>query len=203
MKTSAAPLLICAVLGLLPASASVAAPTAAPAAKAGIGCESFMKDFPGDMPGNRVSFERPLTIARGFGDLMSGVDVRVLSSDTKVDGTLKCRDDMFLRFELRATLPADAKILADLEKFEQAALGPRQGADGGEGHDVGRRRVLSCFGAARRSLQFRKGRVPSGRSDRPWPYLDCDRPYVRDLEPDGRIGSTNPIQMQLSRQGLQ
>ncbi|MGI3902860.1 MAG: hypothetical protein ACRYF1_20465 [Janthinobacterium lividum] len=121
MKSSAVSLVICAMLGLVPASASVAAPAAA-AAKAGIVCESFMKDFPGNMPGNRVSFERPLTIARGFGDIMSGVDVRVLSSDTKVDGTLKCRDDTFLRFELRATLPADAKILADLDKFEQAAL---------------------------------------------------------------------------------
>ncbi len=121
MKASAASLMICASLALVPAGASLAAPVQA-AAKAGIACESFMKDFPGDMPGNRVSFERPLTIARGFGDMMSGVDVRVLSSDTKVDGTLKCRDDTFLRFELRATLPADAKILADLEKFEQAAL---------------------------------------------------------------------------------
>ncbi len=122
MKSPAVSLVTCAMLGLVPASASVAATTPAPAAKPGIGCESFMKDFPGNMPGNRVSFERPLTIARGFGDLMSGVDVRVLSSDTKVDGTLKCRDDTFLRFELRATLPADPKILADLDKFEQAAL---------------------------------------------------------------------------------
>ncbi len=118
MKAAAALLAFCCGAGLLPAHA---APPPAPKA-AGVGCEAFMKDFPTDAAGYRVSFERPLTIARGFGDMLSGVDVRVVSSDTKVDGTLKCRDDTFLRFELRATLPADAKILADLDKFEVAAL---------------------------------------------------------------------------------
>lgn len=101
-----------------------AARAAAPAAPKlpGPSCEAFMKDFPADASGYRLSFDKPLTIARGFGDVLSGVDVRVVSSDTKVDGTLKCRDDRFLRFELRATLPADAKVLADLDKFEVAAL---------------------------------------------------------------------------------
>jgi hypothetical protein len=123
MKASAAFLAIGALLGLAPAGATAAPASAVPpAAKAVLGCEAFMKDFPGGAPGYRIAFERPLTIARGFGDVMSGVDVHILSSDTKVDGTLKCRDNTFLRFELRATLPADAKILADLDKLEQAAL---------------------------------------------------------------------------------
>ena len=116
MKAAAALLASC--IGLCGGTAQ-AAPASKPAA---IGCESFIKDFPVDAAGYRASFERPLTIARGFGDMMSGIDVRVLSSDTKIDGTLKCKDDTFLRFELRATLPADAKILADLDKFEVAAL---------------------------------------------------------------------------------
>ncbi len=118
MKAAAALLAFCLGAGLVPAQA---APPAVPN-PAGVGCEAFMKDFPTDAAGYRVSFERPLTIARGFGDVLSGIDVRVVSSDTKVDGTLKCKDDTFLRFELRATLPADAKILADLDKFEVAAL---------------------------------------------------------------------------------
>jgi hypothetical protein len=113
MKAAAALLAFC--LG-------TASAAAAPAKPAGLGCEAFMKEFPAAATGYRVSFERPLTIARGFGDMMSGIDVRVLSSDTKLDGTLKCKDDTFLRFELRATLPADAKILADLDKFEIAGL---------------------------------------------------------------------------------
>ena len=118
---------LCAGLALA-ASTAHAAPAAAnahaaPAAKASApGCEAFIKDFPLAAAGHRVSFERPLTIARGFGDIMSGIDVRILSSDTKVDGTLKCRDDKFLRFEIRATLPADAKVLGDLDRFERAAL---------------------------------------------------------------------------------
>ena len=119
---------LCAGLALAAATAQAApaasnAHAAPAAAKASApGCEAFMKDFPLAASGHRVSFERPLTIARGFGDMMSGIDVRILSSDTKVDGTLKCRDDKFVRFELRATLPADAKILGDLDMFERAAL---------------------------------------------------------------------------------
>ncbi|RYB07121.1 hypothetical protein D3272_03355 [Lichenibacterium ramalinae] len=123
MKAAAASFAICTGLGLAMAAASPPPRPAPVVAKpAAPGCEAFMKDFPPAAPGYRISFERPLTIARGFGDMMSGIDVRILSSDTKVDGTLKCRDDTFLRFELRATLPADAKILADLDKFERAAL---------------------------------------------------------------------------------
>ena len=113
MKAAAALLAFC-----LGCAATEAAPARLPA----VGCAAFTKDFPADAAGYRVAFERPLTIARGFGDVMSGIDVRVVSSDTKVDGTLKCKDDKFLRFELRATLPADAKILGDLGKFEVAAL---------------------------------------------------------------------------------
>ncbi len=121
MKAAAALLALClSSLGCAAAGAAPARPE--PAKPSGPGCEAFMRDFPGDAAGARVSFERPLTIARGFGDVMSGIDVRVVSSDTKVDGTLKCKDDRFLRFELRATLPADAKILADLDRFEVAAL---------------------------------------------------------------------------------
>ena len=127
MNASAASMVLC--LGLscaaaaAPATAASIAKSAPPPAKAPpLGCESLAKDFPADATGYRASFERPLTIARGFSDIMSGIDVRVLSSDTKVDGTLKCHDDKVLRFELRVTLPADAKSLGDLDQFEIAAL---------------------------------------------------------------------------------
>ena len=119
MKAAAALLALC--LAAAPGGAACGS-TQATHKPAGFGCDAFMKDFPVHAAGYRVSFERPLTIARGFGNLMSGVDVRVLSSDTKVDGTLKCSNDKFLRFELRATMPADGKILADLGKFQVAAL---------------------------------------------------------------------------------
>jgi hypothetical protein len=114
MKAAAVLLL---ALGTAAAAAAPAAPKPGP-----VGCDAFMRDLPTGLPGYHLSFAKPLTIARGFGELMSGVDVRVLSSDTKLDGTLKCRDDTFLRFELRATMPAEAKVLDDLDKFERAAL---------------------------------------------------------------------------------
>ncbi len=86
------------------------------------GCDSFMKDFPAAASAFRVSFERPLTISRGFGEALSGIDIHILSTNADLDGTLKCRGDQFLRFELRINAPAKEKVLADFDAFEQAAL---------------------------------------------------------------------------------
>ncbi len=87
-----------------------------------VGCASFTKDFPAGATGHRAAFERPLTISRGFGDVLTGIDVYILSSDTDVDGTLRCRGDELLRFEARVTVPAKDKTLSDFGIFEQAAL---------------------------------------------------------------------------------
>lgn len=87
-----------------------------------MGCGSFMKDFPPAASAFRVSFERPLTISRGFGDVLAGVDIHVLATNADLEGTLKCRGDQFLRFELRIKAPASDKVQADFETFEQAAL---------------------------------------------------------------------------------
>lgn len=86
------------------------------------GCSSFMKDFPAAAGGYRVSFERPLTISRGFGEALSGIDIHILSTNAELDGTLKCHGDEFLRFELRIKAPAKDKVAADFAAFEQAAL---------------------------------------------------------------------------------
>ena len=157
-----------AALGIACADAS-AAPSAAPK-PAGVGCEAFVKDFPTDAAGYRVSFERPLTIARGFGDVLSGVDVRVVSSDTKVDGTLKCKDDRFLRFELRATLPADAKVLADLDKFEVAALMAAFGWDRAKAETVERAMTADAGEYLRASVErgdlYNSGKVEYHQADR-------------------------------------
>ena len=115
MKAAAA--LIALWVGVAPAIAWSATLKPAP-----VGCASFMKDFPADAAGHRAAFERPLTISRGFGDALSGVDVYILSSDAEVDGTLKCRGDELLRFEARVTVPAKDKTITDFGTFEQAAL---------------------------------------------------------------------------------
>ena len=87
-----------------------------------LGCSAFIKDFPEALGGFRVSFERPLTINRGFGETAAGVDVHILATNADLDGTLKCRGDQFLRFELRLKAPAKEKQLGDFSSFEQAAL---------------------------------------------------------------------------------
>ncbi len=103
-------------LGLLsgPALAEIKTPP--------LGCAAFMKALPEAAPTYRVSFERPLTISRGFGEALSGIDVRILSTNAEVDGTLKCRGDDFLRFELRIKAPTNDHSTADFETFGQAAL---------------------------------------------------------------------------------
>ncbi len=86
------------------------------------GCTSFIRDFPENATDFHATFERPLTISRGFGDFVSGVEVHILASNTDVDGTLKCRGDEFLRFEARITVPGKDKTLNDFVAIEQAAL---------------------------------------------------------------------------------
>jgi hypothetical protein len=86
------------------------------------GCSGFMKDFPPAASPYRVTFERPLTISRGFGESEAGVDVHILATNAAVDGTLKCRGEDFLRFELRIAVPPKDKASADFDTFSRAAL---------------------------------------------------------------------------------
>ena len=84
-------------------------------------CTGVMREFPLNLPGFRVSFERPLTITP---DLSGGedLDVHILSTDAEVDGTLKCRADTFARFEVRIGTPADQQVLDNFQQFQEAAL---------------------------------------------------------------------------------
>jgi hypothetical protein len=104
--------LVC--LGALPASA-IAKSKVAP-----FGCTSFMDDFIKGADGHKATFERPLNITRGGDD--DGIDIRILSTADKIEGTLKCRGDEFRRFEVRAAAPVDEKREADLRVYEKAAL---------------------------------------------------------------------------------
>ena len=85
-------------------------------------CTSFMQDFINASPNRRATFERPLTITRGFFGDEDGLEVRVLSTGEDVDGTLKCKGDEFRRFEVRVTAPVNEKLAATLIEYEQAAL---------------------------------------------------------------------------------
>ena len=136
MRSAAAVLSLC--VGVLPLCATKAATATSKGAAASMvaanvevattiktpptGCASFIRDFSANATGFHATFERPLTISRGFGDLVSGVEVHILASNTDVDGTLKCKGDEFLRFEARITIPAKDKTLNDFVAVEQAAL---------------------------------------------------------------------------------
>ena len=87
-----------------------------------VGCAPFMDAFVKATEGHRATFERPLIITRGFFGDEDGVDVRVLSTDEDVEGTLKCRGDQFLRFEVRVDAPTGDKLDAAFKVYEQAAL---------------------------------------------------------------------------------
>ena len=110
---------------------------AAPA-KGSLGCAAFIKAYPSELGGFKASFERPLTINRGFGETQEGIDVHILASSADLDGTLKCRGDAFLRFELRLKAPAKDKQLADFAAFQQAALITAFGWDRGKAQTVAR-----------------------------------------------------------------
>ena len=136
MRSAAAVLALC--VGVTPLCATKAATATSKGAAASMvaanvevattiktpptGCASFIRDFSANATGFHATFERPLTISRGFGDLVSGVEVHILASNTDVDGTLKCKGDEFLRFEARITIPAKDKTLNDFVAVEQAAL---------------------------------------------------------------------------------
>lgn len=85
-------------------------------------CAAFMRDFSTGAAPLRASFERPLTITRGFGAAEEGVDVYILSTNAEVEGTLKCRADNFLRFELRVPTTSKDKALQTFEQFQRTAL---------------------------------------------------------------------------------
>ncbi|WP_131195283.1 hypothetical protein [Lichenihabitans psoromatis] len=114
MKALCVLALVCAAALPLPSFAKVKVPP--------FGCASFMEDFTKAAQPNKVTFERPLNITRGFFGDDEGVEVRVLATGENVEGTLKCHGDEFRRFEVRVAAPVDEKLETTLKAYEQAAL---------------------------------------------------------------------------------
>ena len=109
-------------LGFLFASGPGQAAPATPARKGAPSCAAFMEGFTKAAVPHRATFERPLTITRGFFGDEAGVEVRVLSTGDDVDGTLKCRGDDFRRFEVRVASPVGDRLEADFKAFQEAGL---------------------------------------------------------------------------------
>jgi hypothetical protein len=97
--------------------AAFAKPKAAP-----FTCASFMQDFTQAVLPHRATFERPLTITRGFAGDEAGIEVRVLSTGDAVEGTLKCKGDDFRRLEIRVGAPFSDKTEADFKVYQEGAL---------------------------------------------------------------------------------
>jgi hypothetical protein len=110
------------VLALACLGASTGPVLAKVKAGASFGCTSFMQDFGKAAAPHAATFERPLTITRGFFGEEDGVDVRVMATGEDVEGTLKCKGDEFRRFEVRVGAPVSDKVAAALKAYEEAAL---------------------------------------------------------------------------------
>lgn len=111
-----------AVLALAGFGATVSAAHAAPTATPRLTCTGFMDAFTKAMAPRKAMFERPLNITRGFSGDEAGIEVRVLSTGEDVDGTLKCRNEAFRRFEVRIRMPSNDKIIAAFKDYQQGAL---------------------------------------------------------------------------------
>jgi hypothetical protein len=91
----------------------------APALAQSAGCTGFkeaMVRVAGDL---KPEFIRPLVVSRGAG---AGLDNFDLVTRARIDGVLRCKEEAFVGFEAKITLPADARLLAQFDKVQEAAL---------------------------------------------------------------------------------
>ena len=114
MKAAGVLALLC--LGAAPAAAAPAKPAPVPT------CPAFVDAFTRAAGDRKVTFDRPLTITRGFLGDEAGVEVRVLNTGDDVEGTLKCNGDAFRRFEVRVAVPVAEPTSAMFKLYEEAAL---------------------------------------------------------------------------------
>jgi hypothetical protein len=89
------------------------------ASAAPIGCDAFKAEFQKAVGDLKFDFVRPVIVSRG---IVSNDDVFDLVSQTKVDGTLYCRNDRFRRFEARISVPADNGLLDRFQRVEKAGI---------------------------------------------------------------------------------
>jgi hypothetical protein len=163
---------------VLSASAQ-AAPRPAPT------CASFMADYPKALAAFRVSFERPLTITRDLFGGEDGIDVHILSTDADVDGTLKCKGDVFRRFEVRIEAPFAEPARTHFSQFEEAALATAFGWEASKTHTVVSAMSTDADEYLRASIQrgdtFHAGKVEyhqGGRYDLGLIWTEADHTFI-------------------------
>lgn len=98
---------------------AVAAGAASPALAQTAGCAGFKEAMVRTAGDLKPEFVRPLMVSRGAG---AGLDNFDLVTRGRIDGVLRCKEDAFVSFEAKITLPADAPLLAQFDKVQEAAL---------------------------------------------------------------------------------
>lgn len=104
--------LLGALMGALIVSASSA--TAAP-----VSCSAFKAAFIKLTPELKSSFVRPLIVSKG-GPINE--DLFDLVTNSKIDGTLRCRGETLRRFTATISVPADASLSKSFGRLQRAAL---------------------------------------------------------------------------------
>ncbi len=148
-------------------------------------CASFTADYPKALSAFRVSFERPLTITRDLFGGDDGIDVHILSTNADVDGTLKCKGDVFRRFEVRIEAPFAEPARTHFSAFEEAALATAFGWDSAKTHAVVSAMSTDADEYLRASIQrgdtFHAGKVEyhqAGRYDLGLIWTEADHTFI-------------------------
>lgn len=109
------------------AMGAAAALAASPASARSMNCQSFMDAFNGAAGEHRVSFSRALSV----GGRESGYEYFDASGAGDVDVSVVCRNDRFVRVEVRGARGGAERTRARRERLSLAALRVAAGQDGG------------------------------------------------------------------------
>jgi hypothetical protein len=121
------PLALPALRRLAACAGLAAALAATPAAARSMNCQSFMDGFNAAAGEHRVVFSRALSV----GGRESGYEYYDGSGTGDVDVSVVCRDDRFVRVEVRSARAGAERVKARRERLQQAALRVAAGQDGG------------------------------------------------------------------------
>ena len=124
--------------GLAACAGLAAALMATPASARSMSCQSFMDAFNAAAGEHRVAFSRALSV----GGRASGYEYYDASGAGEVDVSVVCRDDRFVRVEVRSARGGAERVKARRDRLSVAALRVASGQDAG--HAAGTIRALAA-----------------------------------------------------------
>ena len=90
----------------------------APRAEAANGCDAFLDKLRAEAADLQIDFTHAVVVSRAHSD----TEVFDVTTKSDVDGTLTCRKDRMVRFEVHVSEPASARANAGFDKFADAAV---------------------------------------------------------------------------------